>query len=290
MKKYLICRPEGGLNDMLCRIQHCFNYCKKTNRTLIIDTFNSKLFKDDFDIYFNVSDENIIVSNTNEVSTYLLSFSNSIFPKIDNFDVNNLKFVKSQGYFLNNIKLDFDYKKNYEESVLLFQQCGGGILSMEFFSIFSFTKLICEMLFERINQIPTNYTGFHFRGTDIKNDPEIAFSVLKNINGPVFLASDSYSFIEKAKTQLGNQIFTFSNIPNFLGKAIHNKTVESNLKRQLNCDAILDLIMLSLAKDVILPPNTKSGFSKLARNFNKIVNISFFETVSEKLIEILNRK
>jgi hypothetical protein len=48
--------------------------------------------------------------------------------------------------------------------------------------------------------------------------------------------------------------------------------------------------MLSLAKDVILPPNTKSGFSKLARNFNKIVNISFFETVSEKLIEILNRK
>ena len=293
MKKYVICYPEGGLNDMFCRIQHCFKYCKATNRTLIIDTFNSTSFKDDFSIYFNVLDDCISTLNTKNGTNNALSSSNSIFPKIDDFKTSKVKYVLSQGFVLTdnpNIKITFDDTKKYEETVLLYQQCGGGNVNMELFHKFCFTKLICEMLFERINQIPTNYTGFHYRGTDVKTDPEIAFSVLKNIDGPVFLASDSYSLIETAKTKLGEKIFTFSNIPNFLGEPFHYKLVNSNLKRQFNCDAILDLIMLSLAKDVILPPNQQSGFSVLAKNFNKTVNISCFETISQRLTDILMQK
>jgi hypothetical protein len=290
MNRYLICRPEGGLTDIMCRLQHGFNYCKRTNRTLIIDTFNSKSFKDDFDIYFNVRHENIIISNTNDISTDLLSYSNSIFPKIDNFDVSNLKFVQNQGFLLNNVKLDFDFHKEYEESVILYQQCGGCTLNMKFFRLFYFTKLICEMLFERIDQIPKNYTGFHFRGTDLSTDPEIAFDLLKDIKGPVFVASDSYSFIQNAKAKLGKKIFTFSNIPDFSGKPIHYKLVDSSLKRQLNCDAILDLIMLALSDEIVSPPNSNSGFTLFANKFSQIIDISFFEIVSPKLIEILDKK
>jgi hypothetical protein len=290
MNKYLICRPEGGLTDIICRLQHSFAYCKKTNRTLIIDTFNSKSFKDDFDIYFHTRSENMIISNTDNISNDLLSPSYSIFPKIDNFDVSNLKFVQNQGWLLNNIKLDFDFHKEYEESVMLYQQCGGCLLNMKFFRLFYFTKLICKMLFERIDQIPKNYTGFHFRGTDLSTDPEIAFDLLKDIKGPVFVASDSYSFIQNAKAKLGKKIFTFSNIPDFLDKPIHLKPIESNLKRQLNCDAILDLIMLSLSDEVVSPADTKSGFTLFAKKLNQIIDISFFEIVSPRLLEILDKK
>ncbi|MDR1911169.1 MAG: hypothetical protein LBQ52_02325 [Helicobacteraceae bacterium] len=50
-KKYIFCRPRGGLNDILCQIDICILYAIDYRRVLYIDTSRSA-FLDDFDRYF----------------------------------------------------------------------------------------------------------------------------------------------------------------------------------------------------------------------------------------------
>ncbi len=52
--KYLYLQPMGGLNDILCRINYCINYCKNTNRILLLDTYNS-FYKINFSEYIDIS-------------------------------------------------------------------------------------------------------------------------------------------------------------------------------------------------------------------------------------------
>ena len=41
-KKYILCRPVGGLNDIFCQIEKCWQYAEKYNRILIVDTDKSQ--------------------------------------------------------------------------------------------------------------------------------------------------------------------------------------------------------------------------------------------------------
>ena len=51
--KYVLCRPRGGLNDMLCEIEKCRMYAQQHGRKLLIDTAFSG-FKDHFWRYFEL--------------------------------------------------------------------------------------------------------------------------------------------------------------------------------------------------------------------------------------------
>jgi hypothetical protein len=290
--KYLICRPEGGINDILCQIQKCFTYCQNKQRVLIIDTVNSSSFCDDFSFYFKTSHPGVILSSAEEVRSNLFSGFSSVFPKVSKSDVFGLKpqYNPDLNYNLNGVSLTFDFTKDYEESVLLHHQCGGGGESKDFFRSFQFTKSICKLLFARIKTMPIKFTGFHFRGNDLPSDPECAFSILSGIRGPVFLASDSHSFISSAVRRLGSgKIYVFSQIPDLCGRPIHHENVAHETKRQLNLDAFLDLLTLALSRDVLFS-TPQSGFSQLAKNLNELINASFFESKSIWLYLLLTRK
>ena len=42
MKRYLLCRPRGGLNDVFCQIIRCIEYAKREKRYLNIDIKREK--------------------------------------------------------------------------------------------------------------------------------------------------------------------------------------------------------------------------------------------------------
>ncbi|MDR2151865.1 MAG: hypothetical protein LBO72_03505 [Helicobacteraceae bacterium] len=50
-KKFILCFPTGGLNDILCAINKYVNYAMRHNRIVYIDGSKSG-FQDDFDRYF----------------------------------------------------------------------------------------------------------------------------------------------------------------------------------------------------------------------------------------------
>src|SRR5947209_3468047 len=54
--RLLLCRPQGGLNDMLCQIEKCCQYADRVGRTVIVDTDYARsapaTFKDHLSKYF----------------------------------------------------------------------------------------------------------------------------------------------------------------------------------------------------------------------------------------------
>ena len=84
--KYLLCRPCGGLNDILCQIGGCYNYCAKYNRILLIDTnhFKAAYGGFSFDKYFTFIDtKQKIIYNTDTIINMLHNELNTItvYPK-----------------------------------------------------------------------------------------------------------------------------------------------------------------------------------------------------------------
>ncbi len=226
-----------------------------------------------------------------QICDEIFSKYSDVFPRLNGSEYTNCipNHDSNLNYNTNGVPLTFDFNKNYAESVLIHWQCGGGGNSKDFFGSFFLSNELCKNLFQRINKIPLNYTGFHFRSTDMQSDPDKAFFLIKKIQGPIFLASDSYSFIETTKLKFGQKVFSLSSIPNFSGRPIHHECVQHDFKRQLNTDAILDMMLLSLSRKVFFA-NPKSGFSQLARNLNQSIDSSYFESLSLRLKLLLARK
>ena len=289
--KYVICCPEGGLNDILCQIQKCISYCEKWNRKLIIDTNSSSSFRDDFKNYFKTNKTYIKFLNRKQICDQIIVNHSDVFPrlKIGEYAICIPQHDSNLNYNTNGVPLTFDFNHNYSESVLIHWQCGGGGDSKCFFGAFFLSNELCKVLFQRINKIPLNYTGFHFRSTDMQSDQDQAFFLMEKIRGPIFLASDSHSFIEKTRLKFGKMVFSLSSIPDFSGRPIHHECVHDDFKRQLNTDAILDMMLLSLSRKVFFV-NPQSGFSQLAQTLNKSIDSSYFESLSFRLNLVLARK
>jgi len=66
-KRLLLCRPQGGLNDMLCQIEKACCYADAYDRTVIVETdyCHSKTFHDAFAHYFVATNPKHILTTQN---------------------------------------------------------------------------------------------------------------------------------------------------------------------------------------------------------------------------------
>lgn len=62
--RLLLCRPLGGLNDILCQIESCCRYAERFGRTVVVETdFHcTKSFRDDFSRYFVSLQDRLVLS------------------------------------------------------------------------------------------------------------------------------------------------------------------------------------------------------------------------------------
>ena len=77
-KKYLICIPQDGLNDMLNRIWHCYQYALRFKRILVVDTRKSPGFKDDISNYLKFKSSIFYKGNLDTL--YDALYGKSIYP------------------------------------------------------------------------------------------------------------------------------------------------------------------------------------------------------------------
>lgn len=284
MNKYLICRPEGGVNDIFCQIHKCLEYSKKNNRILVIDTESSDSFADEFGYYFKMHYDKVITKNTRNYANLIIKSGLETFPKLsaEALILSKPVYDPQANYSISGVPLTFDFSISYPEPILIHHQCGGGDDSKGLLPLLSISKPLCILLEHRVMALPFCFTGYHCRNTDMQSDIALAYEDIKNIHGPVFLASDSFEFIQKAKKYLTAKLFTFSQIPDFSGRPIHHEAVSPDAKRLINTDSILDLFILGLAQRVICS-NLNSGYGNLAKNLSNTLSLRNFEKTGFRL-------
>ncbi len=129
MTKYLLCRPDGGINDMLCQIGRCVRYCLKFDRVLVVDTANTTVFADVFSHYFTIQhprlrqeldiDAFLDLAEARKLTLYPSSarLRYDIGPRLAPLKIE---------YWLYGYRWKFDVDHDYDADVLVHHWSGGG--------------------------------------------------------------------------------------------------------------------------------------------------------------------
>lgn len=280
-QKYLLCRPQGGLNDMLTQIEWCCRYADMHGRIVIVDTAyaGSAYFKDSFDRYF-VPRQSRLWLGTRGLA---LDFDRmEVLPKAISGRVTRYEtrwddardcFVDAES----GERLSFDATRGHQETLLVHHSAGGNALAQ-----FALLRLrlhdgLVDALLERLRRIPGPYTALHIRNTDYRTDYAAQVAELsRTVRGPVFVATDNRDTLSHCVAQFGpGRVFAFSELPANGGEPIHRDAPDPATARRRNFDAILDLFTLALARRLHAlqiannPRGRYSGFSSLAMKLHE---------------------
>jgi hypothetical protein len=285
-KRLLLCRPQGGLNDMLCQIEKCCRYAELVGRTVIVDTAytNSEYFRDNFDRYFSTRQKKLVLSYdyySTDTQTMQV-FPESLQGRLNTYEA---QFERSKKAFCDTKTgqpTTFDFKRNYPHALLVHHQAGGGNLSQFALLRLMLKRSLLDELIERIRSLEGPWTGVHVRNTDYTTNFEDLLTKLKHESVKrIFLATDSLKVRERFKSELTNTtVYSLSRRLSSNGKPLQNLGGFENVDvYSSNCDAIFDLLMLALSTRLLfqkIAPNIEgtshSGFAILAHNLwtNKI--------------------
>lgn len=269
--KYVLCRPQGGFNDMLTQIHKCIIYCRQHRRTLLLDTSRS-LYKFNFSEYFDLYAPINNITDTTEINKIISNYKLIVIPK----HVRG-RLLTYQAVYSNKCKnfvdtdkhkqLTFSFRDTYFDDILLHDQCGGGDGSIVF-KMLKFKSPILDDFKQKYDKLPKPYVAIQVRNTDYKCDYQQLYednkSDIKTKN--IYLATDDKQCIEYFK-QLGLKIYNFTTFPDDNNYAnLHDSNVDNSIKLK---DMISDLLIMAFADKLI--SNSQGGYIKLAKfaNVNK---------------------
>lgn len=271
--KYILCRPKGGFNDMLTQIEKCWKYAEIFNRKLIIDSLDSG-FHDHFDHYF-ISKKNQsvlpIYDIPNDINCNASVFPNELTNTIQTY--NSFYDIQYHNFFDKDsgVQLTFDFSINYEQNILIHEQCGRNNDSINALNRIRLTQEISKKIQEKMKFLG-NYISIHIRNTDYKTNYKKFFNEIKNENSPIkkyVLCTDDYLCQQYAKDFFENKILFTHKVPNTQGAPLH---YNDNLNRlETNINTIMDLLILAMGQEIKFTKtenNIYSGFSLLAKNLN----------------------
>lgn len=275
--KYILLRPDCGLNDVFCQVERHARYAEKTDRILLVDTAykNSHYFNSELSRYFLSGSRRLRL----DAAPYLEEISQlSVFPGFLKNHINDYRRVWSSelNVFLESSTkspIAFDFSRHYDEELLVAHTAGSGESSFFACARMQLRKELKEELVRRVQRMGGPYVAIHVRHTDHQTDYHDKLQELKKANiDKLFVATDNEYVIEEFKRELGSdRVYSFAKLTGGNGRALHINPASAELAYMRISDSILDLLLLALAKELHILPLKKggavySGFSLLARN------------------------
>ena len=267
MENIVLCKPRGGLNDILVQIEKCWKYAIEHNRCLHIDTSRSGLL-DDFQNYF-ILPKGVFSGSPNLQPPFNCNpefLSNNISDYPLNFNAEKRNYT----YTPNGELVTFDFSRSHPHQILVHEQCGGGLDSFHALRKLNLQPKIASHIYKLVSELG-EYDAVHVRNTDYKTNYREFFSEIdKKLGDRIVLCTDDFSCQKYAQSIWGNRLKTVTDIPETNGKPLHyNKDID---RFSANLDAITDLILLSLGKNLFfsrLENGYLSGFTRLANELHR---------------------
>lgn len=292
MDRYVLCRPQGGLTDMLNQVEKCCRYADAFGRTVIVETDNrlSRHFRVAFSRFFVTRQANLLLSNpfSEEELDRADVVPRFLKGRVSTYQSRWVEERLAMCELQTGQPVSFDFEKDHPQPLLIHGQCGGGPDSVFALLRIRLHDVVTDALVKRLKAIPRGYHAIHIRNTDMATDYRPALAELRERNIPhLFLATDNAEVLAVAREMLtGTTVHSFSQLPDNGGQPLHYNP-PANVAAVRNADSILDLVMLALARELTLVKvsNNKydeySGFSRFAYALktNKPVLKSFLDRV-----------
>lgn len=272
--RYFFCFPQGGFNDFCEIIWTAFEYCKKFNRTLVIDTRFIITFKDDFRKYIIINDPLVYTGDIDLLFEKLKTDNVSFYPKLSSilsdfkniYDITSKFSWKKKGiYYDDEIRCSFSLKEDYHENILFFSTVKGGPNITKLLEISELDPTLKNKILLKYNTLPKDYVAIHIRNTDYTSNFRKFQENHKHLltNKDIFLATDDFKVTDFFKQTYKERLFQFSNIPSVKirqNRGFHydNKIILPEIMIE---DCISDFILCCLS-DKYYYSCKESSFSK----------------------------
>lgn len=287
-ERIVLCRPRGGLNDMLVQIERCHQYCRKYNRKLYIDGSRGG-FLDDFSNYF-IPSKGVSFKKIDFLHAPFDVFPKELNENIYEYEVQlKKKEIGGSNYVTEKgTPITFDFNRDYNEQILVHEQPGGGSTGYLALAKMQLVNEVRQHILEKIEAIKKltakdKYDAIHIRNTDYQTDYMSFFNIIKRkINKTTVLCTDDFQCQQDAKEYFGGKVITVTDIPDLSnairedGSAPHNRSFtlhqNKNLDRyKTNIDALTDVFILASSNNLYytsVSKGTLSGFTFLAKSLN----------------------
>jgi hypothetical protein len=283
LERVLLCIPHGGLNDTLGQIEKCRRYAKAFDRVLVIDTHRRSGILSHFPDFFEMKDpggvtvvpqlDESLRRRLNALTCNPAALQNRIGEYVSLYSTERNNVCEKTSGGLNT----FDFEKDYEEQLLVNEQCRSGHLAEHLLPRLVLSLRARSEISASLSRLPRPYVGVHVRNTDYRTDYVALFESMydqvawKNL----LVCSDDAGAISHARSFFRHSVvITATAIPNAVGKPLHRgSTYDSHDERvRATITALTDLLALGCAQEfhyakIVSDGNrgpTRSGFSLLA--------------------------
>ncbi|WP_019628337.1 alginate lyase family protein [Thioalkalivibrio sp. AKL10] len=285
-ERWLLCRPHGGLTDMLTQMWNCYDYAKRYDRKLVFDGSRSGLLDDLGNYFMWIGDRDDGSLSLDDATLSILNgLACKIFPiegQLDRYVVRvgkkeapciGEKLVRYES--IGETPLTFCFDRDYPDELLVHEQSssvggGGPKRAASMLRELCLTPEVAARCNKVLDNIPDEFSAIHVRNTDYEtNYIPYLDSLAATIEGDVLICSDDARVREYAKMAFGpGRVFTVSEVPNTEGKRLHsNPKLDVADRFEHNVAAFVDLFAMACASRVYFTEVTKgkaSGFSRLA--------------------------
>ena len=259
--RLLLCRPEGGLNDVLCQIERCWDYAERFNRNLVIDLSKRGLMSAVFDcLELKGKSSGVVLGMPDSLATQLSGLTvrpSGIQGRINEYtkEWRGSKWVDAG----TQQAITFDFDVDLPEELLVHEQAGGGTASQKSILRFTVKSEQADAIRGQLPELPEEYDAIHIRSTDYKThfSPLLRRLARKNTRLPLLVCSDNNAVFEEARSLSSRRrIITFPNHPITNGLPLHRDSAKHD-NATLNASAhrlLAEMYALSSARTLHYGP------------------------------------
>lgn len=297
--RYLLCRPTGGLTDMLSQIGRCIDYAKDWKRRLIVDTSIPDFFNESLGNYLFPSHH--LKATVNPSERLLISLSQltckptGIQGRLNTYKAQQISLAdralasQSLGHFTNledaktHEPLTFDFRIDHSEDLLV-HHCSGNDLQSALTSLTFLwpTPKLRRSVRRKLRELPETYDALHIRHTDLASDLDLAADMAgQSCDIPLVVSTDSHVAASEIAKKIQSRLLVFASNPLNPAKfglpalATTHRNASALPRHAVNTAAFVDLICLARARNLISAPllngqcKSASGYFQLAQELRQ---------------------
>lgn len=284
MTKYLLLRPEGGLNDILSQLSKCALYCASNERILLIDDGyiqSESLYSRTLSHLFHPNVDWIkFASGTRLIRT--IQHCTSVQPPylagiLHSYDYDfgepcTIKCKSLQHGFP--IGVSLSPERSYDEDLIVFHSRGGGKHAQAAFNYIKPSRKVLLNFSKYRSRLPCTYAAIHYRNTDwVSNMSDCIKLIYQDVvwsANQIYLATDDVCLAKRVQTfgpprlvtnYLPIDLIHSAGLDTRSGKGLHNQLCsEFSQKLELAIFSIVELLILCNATTFqVVPLATANG-------------------------------
>ncbi|RST86864.1 hypothetical protein EJC49_08060 [Aquibium carbonis] len=255
--RYLLCRPQGGLNDTLVQLELCRRHAARFGRTLIVDLTQSGLRAHFDDVFIPRPNFGApVIAHGPEIARELdqcasvrpALLAGRISTFVSDWDPGADSYVERES----RQPIGFDPECDHPETLLVHDQCGGGRRGFRILDRLMLAPELANTVAARLIPLGADYDAIHVRHTDMSTDYERLFQRCRGLfaGRPLLVCSDSTTVKACAREVFeGSAILSAADIPDVAGRPLH--ITELTDPRKTTIDLFCDLIAIARSRTFV---------------------------------------